>query len=139
MADQRKCIKCGVTQQKLDLGKVEIDCCPQCGGIWLDQTEVRALSEKPQETIDALRGIEESLASKKILRGNHTETPCPACNGKLTIAQFGGNALEHCSLCAGIFLDLGELEKTLELVKEGKATTIMSLAKSVTTSGTIGS
>lgn len=34
------CPKCGVELLASDREGIEIDCCPQCGGIWLDHGEL---------------------------------------------------------------------------------------------------
>ena len=69
------------------------------------------------------------------------ERPCPACGGKLTLAVFGSIYMEHCTLCEGIFLDRGELDKAMFVVKArgDEIATIVALARSVVTRGTIGS
>lgn len=65
-------------------------------------------------------------------------TPCPACGGKLSEAAFESFVIESCTACEGLFLDPGELEQAMKVVDAGKAATVVALARSVSTTGTIG-
>ncbi|MFN8611173.1 MAG: protein kinase [Vulcanimicrobiota bacterium] len=44
----RQCPVCHENLQAAPKGKVEIDCCPKCGGIWLDRDELEQLVEVAQ-------------------------------------------------------------------------------------------
>jgi Zn-finger nucleic acid-binding protein len=141
-ASPRRCIKCGQDLRPLDIQGVEIDHCGSCGGIWLDEGEIRALAARPGETMADVAALEARIAAfSSTDPGPAPEVlgvPCPACAGKLTHAVFGPTAVELCSACHGLFIDRGELEKTMQLVDTTAATTIVALARSVRTSGTIG-
>jgi len=126
---------------------VEIDRCPNCGGIWLDDGEIKELIAKRtapgsdaqlEAAIDQLARSQPSAGTPPPLAGDIVNTACPACGGKLTIATFGQSSIEQCNACQGVFVDRGELAKAMQLVDSNEATTIMALAGAVTTSGTIG-
>jgi len=146
MADQRTCIKCNSAQEPIVIQGVEIDRCVSCGGIWLDGGEIKELvAQRTDPSSDAQ--LEASIARLSKARGgggapageaNVATTACPACQGKLTVASFGDANVEQCNACDGIFVDRGELAKAMKLVDTSEATTIMALAKCVTTSGSIG-
>jgi Zn-finger nucleic acid-binding protein len=118
---------------------VEIDFCTGCGGIWLDEGEIKALAAAPAVTLDQVRALDNQIPSvNPVDPGKSTATinkPCPACGGKLTNAEFSGTNVEHCNGCHGIFVDRGELQRTMQLVDTTEATTIVALARSVETSG----
>lgn len=149
MSQARKCIKCSCPQESIDIFGVAIDRCPKCGGLWLDGGEIEQLNEQRNARRDDA-GLEEAIARlAKRDSGGPTpvvpsgeqvvrSTPCPACSGKLTSVLFAGSTIEQCNACHGLFLDKGELHKAMELVGSNEATTIMALAGSVTTSGSIG-
>lgn len=124
---------------------VEIDRCVNCGGIWLDAGELKALvANRPGPGTDAQ--LEATIDQLSRARPTDTvprladvaSTACPACAGKLTIVNFADSHIEQCNGCHGVFVDRGELAKAMKLVDSSEATTIMALAKSVTTTGSIG-
>jgi len=119
---------------------VEIDYCPDCRGVWLDKDEIRELADKSEEALGELRELVQEGAPAAPARST-VEQPCPACGGELTLAVFGSIYMEHCTLCEGIYLDRGELDKAMFVVKArgDEIATIVALARSVVTRGTIGS
>ncbi len=149
MAQARQCIKCSGSQESIVIFGVEIDRCPKCGGLWLDGGEIKQLNEQRNARADD-KTLEEAIArlakrdspggTPVVQSGEQVvkSTPCPACSGKLTAVLFAGSTIEQCNACHGVFLDKGELQKAMELVDSNEATTIMALAGSVTTSGSIG-
>jgi Zn-finger nucleic acid-binding protein len=83
---------------------VEIDHCPRCKGLWFDANELtrhlanigsRRLTEHPE-------------------RGAKTTLACPRCPRQELLGGFLLDvAVESCSRCEGIFLDLGEIYELL--------------------------
>ena len=139
---KRQCIKCHQDLDRRTIVEVEVDFCSGCRGLWLDEGEIRRLAEDSAAALSRLEEVERQVAA---LAGPvaapadaDLATPCPACGGKLTVAVFGPTSIELCSACHGIFLDHGELEKAIALVEGDEATTIVALARSVTTSGSVG-
>lgn len=149
MGEARHCIKCDRALQRIDVLGVEIDRCPACGGLWLDAGEIEQLSDQLHSTEQGA-GLEAAIHS---LGGDHggaaapaattdagaaAGKPCPACAGKLAVVSFGESTIVLCGACDGVFLDKGELQRAMELVGSDEATTIVALASSVSTAGTIG-
>lgn len=145
MSGQRTCIKCNSQQEPIIVLGVEIDRCVSCGGIWLDGGEIKELiaqrtapgSDDQLETLITQLASARNAPSSAPPPAADLGTPCPACAGKLTVATFGDTAIEQCNRCDGLYLDRGELAKAMKLVDSGEATTIMALARSVTTEGKI--
>lgn len=139
MSEARKCIKCETTMKPRMVDTVEVDYCPSCRGLWLDRDEIRALAQKSDETLSELRQLVQEGAPDTPAASTVTP-PCPACGGKLTLAAFGSIQMEHCSACDGIYLDRGELDKAMFVVKArgDEIVTIVALARSVVTRGSIG-
>jgi hypothetical protein len=139
----RRCIKCAHTLELRKVLDVEVDFCPSCRGLWLDEGEVSQLASDRAVALAQLSQVDKQVARLSGQRPAASEaqvlaTPCPACGGKLAIAAFGPISIELCNACGGIFLDRGELDKAIALVQGGEAATIVALARSVHTSGTIG-
>lgn len=155
MGNQRICIKCGATLRRLLVEEVEVDDCPSCGGLWLDKGEIWQLSEGSTQALEALiaqlnkaapsqpKGAGAPYRELEISQppnASPLDTPCPACDGKLALARFGPVQVELCTECDGLYLDRGELDKAVQVMRDrGSAlTTIASLAKWVSTRGSIG-
>ena len=135
------CIKCE-GQQLLPkmIEDVEIDYCARCGGMWLDSGEVRQLS-RSESAVEEVRKLEQRKGTEPTPADQQRalETPCPSCGGKLTLVTFGPTNVERCTSCRGVFLDRGELEKTMRVIgSSSEMTTTIAIARSVVTVGTIG-
>jgi len=142
---ERICIKCGQRLTPRMLDQVEVDCCPGCKGLWLDRGEIRQLGARFEagalEPREEARPAPYRAPEPPAWRARSPlEVPCPACGGKLSQADFDTFVIEHCTACEGIFLDPGELEKAMVAVdaRGNKAATIVALARSVFTTGSIG-
>lgn len=133
---ERTCIKCGQGMKPKLVEEVEVDCCQGCGGLWLDHGEIRQLAAKPDDTLLKVcpKAREEGDEAASTV-----DEPCPACGGKMTLAIFDILTIERCGSCHGIFLDRGELDKAVEIVRGrgDKIATILALARSVATHGEI--
>ncbi len=139
MTEQRQCIKCEIPMIPKMVENVEVDYCERCRGVWLDKDEIRELAAKSDEALGELRELVQEGAPASPARST-VEQPCPACGGKLTLAVFGSIYMEHCTICEGLFLDRGELDKAMFVVKArgDEIATIVALARTVVTRGTIG-
>jgi Zn-finger nucleic acid-binding protein len=118
--------------------EVEVDICPGCHGLWLDQDEIHALGAKSDLALEELRAAVQAEEGQPEAPST-TAQPCPACNGKLSVASLGTFAVEHCMECGGLFLDRGELDKVMALTRyrQDKISTVVALARWVITSGSI--
>lgn len=110
------CVKCESILDRGQYAGVEVDLCPECGGLWLDKGELEALGTAAPTQLDELR---------KILTGNPFAKPapsdipteCPSCEGQLREVVLGPIHVDFCTNCGGVFLDRGELDKGLEAAK----------------------
>lgn len=146
MANTRRCVRCETALSHVMVEDVEIDKCDSCGGLWLDAGEIRLLAEKQQAAAAGDAALQRTL--ERLSKGRASEGPvpppagetsrCPSCDGMLTFVVYEDTKLEQCHSCYGIFLDRGELDAAMEMVEDEEASTIMSLACSVYTSGEIG-
>ena len=100
-----KCPGCGSTAIILELSGVEIDYCPECGGIWLDGGELEMLLGKDAERITS--GFKKKVLSReKKLR-------CPACGKKMEKVMLNDTCLDRCPKGHGIWFDRGELASVI--------------------------
>jgi Zn-finger nucleic acid-binding protein len=70
---------------------VDIDYCKRCGGVWLDEGELEALSG-----LDPLTG---------------RRLKCSKCNTVMITNIVQGVEIDVCQVCKTVWLDRGELEK----------------------------
>ena len=114
-----KCPACGniVMVLKEDHGThLEIDCCPECWGLWFDADELRRFY-----SADDLK--KEFLPSRTYKPGSHTfeittkPRRCPRCPVSLTRTQVGDIFVDVCPKCTGVWLDDGELDRLTHLYK----------------------
>jgi Zn-finger nucleic acid-binding protein len=87
---------------------LEVDRCPECRGLWLDQGEGEVITKPdPQSVIDELAGLDPADTSKD------TSPPlaCPRCTKTMGRERFAHSHV-HIDRCGcGVWLDEGELEK----------------------------
>jgi Zn-finger nucleic acid-binding protein len=82
--------------QLFHVARVELDLCPECGGVWMDRNGVetvvgRMLSETPREGTPWRK--------------------CANCDELLELVTLEGEQVECCTSCRGVFLDKGELDQ----------------------------
>jgi len=98
-----KCPKCGATLvKKFYKGMLEVDCCPNCRGMWLDFDELDRLEDVVFDQ-DQYKG---SLVHRKA----ETTSPCPHCEANLWEFQYRlyDLKLDTCENGHGFWLDAGE-------------------------------
>ena len=115
-AAQLTCVKCTSVLDRADFEGLEVDLCPNCGGLWLDRGEITRAARLPETELTRLRTLvgEGNPASPHDAENN---VPCPACHGLLAEFTLGSVRVECCAACHGIFLDRGELEEALRAVR----------------------
>ncbi len=121
---------------------VPIDRCEGCGGIWLDEGELRSVLEARSRKFSA----EEVRATKK--RGNpgleplKPDLPCAKCGALMTRFRYSGTSEIVLDQCAGhgLWFDPDELEaiqmaveerEIAEKLRDERPTTIFDVAESL--------
>ena len=91
---------------------IEVDRCPNCGGMWLDYGELDQLEDTVLDK-DKLKG---SL----MFRSFQTELACPKCGGRMQRFYYRANNLEldFCEEGHGWWLDADEERRVLELMEQ---------------------
>lgn len=105
-----ECYTVFLTEKKTPNGKVTLDVCERCGGVWFDRGELHdvldATEKKPRVPPDA-------EASKR---------SCPRCRKPMRVFDYPETfvKVDVCEGCGGIWLDKGEL-KELAAVRRYRA------------------
>lgn len=130
------CVKCSSILDRASFEGLEVDLCPSCGGLWLDRGEITRAARLPEAELARLRAL---LAAGGDPPPTPTENvvPCPACDGCLSEVVLGSVHVDYCDACHGIFLDRGELEEALAVVRarDKTATTQQVVAAAVSAAG----
>ena len=89
------------------MDQLELDHCDECGGLWLDQSELPRLIElKPSALKPLARGRPRAGADQ-------TRGQCPRCRSamlRVASAHQRRVTLDKCPDCDGVWLDGGELQ-----------------------------
>lgn len=89
------CPSCTGAMHEFQVGKIALDRCTFCRGLWFDGGELEALlGRRP---------------SAKLAEGVDNSRRCPRCTVVMRAAEVGGLRVEFCTQCNGVFLDDGEL------------------------------
>ncbi len=95
-----KCPACRVPMYVVEFKQIELDLCPDCGGVWFDRGELSLLLEadRPLETVPAA--------------ADEDPRPCPLCDktmDKLNIGPTRRVLVDGCTDC-GMWFDRREVE-----------------------------
>ena len=99
---------------------MEVDYCPQCGGIWFDADELRLAKDMKDENLKWLDvDLWDDEKKFKVSKGKKI---CPVDRLPLYEVEYGdsGIKVDVCNICKGIWLDKGEFKKIINYLK-GKA------------------
>ena len=89
------CPSCTAKMKPFPAGKVELDRCTFCSGLWFDGGELEALlGKKLPAKLDP-----DVITSRK----------CPVDAVSMQAAEVMGLRVEFCTKCHGVFLDDGEM------------------------------
>jgi Zn-finger nucleic acid-binding protein len=115
------CVKCTSVLDKAKIEDIELDLCPQCGGLWLDNGEIERLTKKADKEVSSLREMLATIAGAQSAPSD-AKAACPACPGQLKEVPLGPILIDFCTRCRGLFLDRGELDTAIATIKDKKAT-----------------
>ena len=89
-----QCLLCETEMLREVIDGVEIDLCPECEGIWLDEGEFQKLTSLDVNELDTTDG---------------RDLKCPKCTNTMTCEVIDLVEIDRCPECNGIWLDEGEL------------------------------
>lgn len=102
-----RCPACSSLLYRRTVEGVEVDGCPGCGGVWLDDGELKRIAAVPQ----SLRALDRIFVPGAQTTAAQRTGKCPRCEGPLNpieYEQFRGVRLDKCKACGGVWLDHGE-------------------------------
>ena len=100
--------------QQKTIHEIEVDLCPNCGGVWLDKGEIWRLRQLQPEEI---RDFETPALERLPARAHHPA--CPVCARPLHPFKYAGGRieLETCVNLDGIWIEDRQLELLADLAK----------------------
>jgi Zn-finger nucleic acid-binding protein len=109
---------------------VNVDRCPQCRGVWLDDRELRTIiSHREQHfTPEQIEAVKAELQAHHTGAESESQLPCPKCQKVMTKVESSGVLIDRCPQRDGVWLDNGELEK-LQILAEQRQTVFDAEAK----------
>ncbi len=109
-----KCPNCRAELTAARRDGVEMEVCPACNGMWLSQQELTQLEDEVYDL-----GKKGSLVFDPEASGRR----CPACDQALRRFHYRDYdlELEFCEAGHGYFLDAGEDQRVLELMRKEEA------------------
>ncbi len=111
-----KCPKCNTDLAPTTRHKIQVEECPSCKGMWLECRELNELEDEAFDWGDEAKG---TLA----LSSTATTAKCPECDAPLKRFRYRlfDLELEFCQNQHGYWLDQGEDDRVLELMKREEA------------------
>lgn len=108
------CPVCSESMRTDQIGKVEIDVCTKCDGVWFDQDELRKAKD---ETDSDLNWMDfEIWKHEDKFTFTPRELKCPKCLKGMVAISYDktGVEIDYCPDCKGAWLDEGEFGKIIE-------------------------
>ncbi len=115
-------LKCPRTQsplKEITMDGIKIDISEKCGGVWLDNYELKKLDEAQETAGDNLVEHLEAYVDAKIDLSKRIN--CPKCVNSVMMRNFYSPKraiqIDTCPTCNGVWLDPGELTHLRKLFK----------------------
>lgn len=103
----RTCPACGAPLQSRTLHGQDIDRCPSCRGVYFDAGELEAVVGLVRE-FEQVELTEPEIESARAREPSRT-LRCPADGEEMEKYEIGGEVVDRCARCSGIWLDDGEV------------------------------
>ncbi len=100
-----QCPRCKSDLIVVEFDDIELDSCPECGGLWFDRGEMELLAAKCGCVVDV-------LSARSGAHVEEARVKCPTCRRTMEKRLFGtGEPVigDVCLICGGLWLDAGEL------------------------------
>lgn len=123
------CPVCNEPMVVLELEQVEVDHCPGCKGIWLDEGELEMLLDDADRAYGFLDSFEVDDQTAEKTR------KCPICRKRMEKVLCGADSAVQIDRCGknrdGLWFDCGELASILRLGGLGADSTVLDLLRSM--------
>lgn len=114
-----KCPACGHNLDLYRIDSAEFEGCPNCKGLWLNQTALKRLREKAGT--DSLHWLDREIEAIGTAAGVPGTRTCVECKDvKMTSILFGASSvlIDRCPNCHGVWLDRGEFDSIVKYLNE---------------------
>ena len=110
------CPNCGTELAPARRHGIDVETCPSCKGLWLNAKELDQLEDEAFDLGDAEKGT-------LVFAAEPSDRGCPECGQPLQGFQYRlyDLPLEFCAQGHGYFLDAGEDDRVLALMREEEA------------------
>ncbi len=119
------CPVCKEAMVTFELEQVEVDCCLECNGVWLDAGELEMLLGDRSEASRLLDSFKDQPRSRERAR------KCPIClkrMRKIVVGDVpGGVLIDKCKRGHGLWFDKGELQGILKSASLGEESKVQKL------------
>ena len=105
------CPVCKKSMLTVELQRVEIDYCPSCSGIWLDQGELELLATGNKDSINSFGKIIPAIST------DEKKYRCPVCSKKMNKVFIGEEKniiIDQCRKGHGFWFDKCELQEIIK-------------------------
>ena len=105
------CPRCKAELKTEQYKGIEVDRCPDCGGMWLDYPEL--------DQVEDIVLDEDEVKGTMIYSSRTSDISCPRCGGLMKAFNYRLYDLEldFCEKLHGFWLDQGEEKRVLELME----------------------
>ena len=105
------CPACAERTLSLKIGEIDISECRNCGGMWVQEKDLEALSKMANLPHNLLTRYPMESRSIEHLAGHRD---CPTCDVKLSAIPYLEVPVEMCKKCRGFWVEHGRLGKLLK-------------------------
>lgn len=118
-----ECPRCKTGIQAEVYEGVNIDRCPQCRGVWLDDRELRTIISHREKhfTPEQIAQVKAELKTHPAGAELNGELTCPKCGAVMRKTESSSVFIDRCPKQDGVWLDNSELEK-LQIIAEQRQT-----------------
>ena len=115
------CPECQEPMAKASVGKVDLNQCRRCGGVWLDRDLFERVAADREERGTVLGALPGEQAKGTVAPAAVRYRPCPVCGKLMNRTNYGrisGVVLDACKE-HGLWFDKDELRRVLEFIQKG--------------------
>ncbi|MBI5359596.1 MAG: zf-TFIIB domain-containing protein [Planctomycetes bacterium] len=114
-----ECPACKISMANHAHGKLSIDVCEKCKGIWFDKDELSAfVNDLFKETTTAKS---QNKPHANLPAQEESERMCPVCRKPMVKFKYGSTSditLDKCPSCKGIWTDAEEVFAIMDFIKK---------------------
>jgi Zn-finger nucleic acid-binding protein len=113
----KQCPKCKDELIPKRIGRIDVDECRKCKGVWYDKDELRQAKDASDSDLDWMDF--EIWKHEDQFRTSSSVLSCPACQEPMVTLEYGESKvlIDYCQSCKGTWLDKGEFKRIIEALE----------------------